>query len=172
MGSADRTLSPRGRGQGEGAQRVPIKTPQPPHPNLLPLGEKERASLTSSSIPGTVPNLVPLARTLRKNQTDAERLLWSRLRNRHLGGWKFKRQVPIGPYIADFLCADAWLIVELDGGHHNSHDVAVLDRRRTEELEGRRYLVVRFWNAEATTNLDGVCDTILDLVRGAQGHVF
>ncbi len=117
------------------------------------------------------PNLTGHARELRRNQTEAERLLWSRLRNRRLSGWKFKRQVPIGPYIADFVCVDAWLIVELDGGHHNRDSVAERDRRRTADLGGRHYLVVRFWNHEVTTQLDSVCDTILNLVQGAPSDV-
>lgn len=141
MGERSRiTLSPGGRGQGEGA-------------------------------PTLSRDLTTLARNLRRHQTEAERLLWSRLRNRRLGGWKFKRQAPIGPYIADFLCGDAWLIVELDGGHHNRDTVAVKDRRRTAELEGCSYLVVRFWNSEVTSDLDGVCETILDFAQGAPGHV-
>jgi very-short-patch-repair endonuclease len=141
---AERTLSPRGRGQGEG---VAIS-------------------------PNVAPDLTRLAQELRKNQTDAERLLWSRLRGRRLGGWKFKRQVPIGPYITDFLCSDARLIIELDGGHHNRDEHQTKDRQRTVELEGRGYLLARFWNNEVTGNLDGVCDTILDLAQGAPGHVW
>jgi very-short-patch-repair endonuclease len=140
---AEETLSPGGRGQGEGVT-------------------------TSVS---QAPDLTPLARTLRRCATDAEKLLWSRLRGRRMAGWKFKRQVPIGPYIADFLCSDAWLIVELDGGHHNRDDVQAKDRQRTMELEGRGYLVARFWNHEVTGNLDGVCDTIQNLVQGAVSHV-
>jgi very-short-patch-repair endonuclease len=139
----DGTLSPRGRGQGEGGT-----SPQ-----------KMAHDLTER------------ARELRQNQTDAELLLWSRLRGRRLGGWKFKRQVPIGSYIADFFCADSWLIVELDGGHHNRDQVAERDRQRTEELSGRHYLLVRFWNHEVMTELDSVCETILNLAQGAPSHV-
>jgi very-short-patch-repair endonuclease len=142
-GSNERTLSPRGRGQGEGDTTYPIRTP----------------------------DLTERARELRQNQTDAERLLWSRLRGRRLGGCKFKRQVPIGPYIADFVCDDAWLIIELDGGHHNRDQVVKRDRRRTAELDGRNYLVVRFWNYEVKTELDSVCDTILNPAQGAPSHV-
>jgi very-short-patch-repair endonuclease len=140
---AERTLSPRGRGQGEG----------------------------DTTSPNGAPDLTLLARQLGRNQTDSERLLWSRLRGRQLAGWKFKRQVPIGTYIADFLCSDAWLIVELDGGQHNRDAHQVKDRQRTMELEGRGYLVVRFWNNEVRDGLDSVCDTILNLVQGAPSHV-
>jgi very-short-patch-repair endonuclease len=113
------------------------------------------------------PSSLPLARGLRRNQTDAERLLWGKLRGRRLAGWKFKRQVPIGPFIVDFCCSDAWLIVELDGGHHGYEEVAEQDRLRTSDLEQRGYLVLRFWNHEVMGNLDGVCETIFDYLRGS-----
>jgi very-short-patch-repair endonuclease len=141
--SHERTLSPGGRGQGEG------DTPRQ----------------------NAAPDLTERARELRQSQTEAERLLWAKLRGRRLGGWKFKRQVPIGPYIADFVCADAWLIIELDGGHHNQKPIAERDRHRTAELSGRSYLVVRFWNHEVMMELDSVCDTILNLAQGAPCHV-
>jgi very-short-patch-repair endonuclease len=113
------------------------------------------------------PSSVPLARALRRSQTDAERLLWGKLRGRRLAGGKFKRQVPIGRFIVDFCCADAWLIVELDGGHHG-HDAAVeQDRLRTRDLEQCGYLVLRFWNHEVMGNLDGVCETIFNHLRGS-----
>jgi very-short-patch-repair endonuclease len=117
------------------------------------------------------PDLTSAARELRRGQTEAEALLWSRLRARRLSGWKFRRQVPIGRYIADFVCADAWLIVELDGGHHNQDKAAERDRKRTIELESKHYLVVRFWNHEVKHELDSVCDTILNLLLGAPSHV-
>jgi very-short-patch-repair endonuclease len=113
------------------------------------------------------PFSVPLARSLRRNQTDAERLLWGKLRGRRLAGWKFKRQVPIGPFIVDFCCADAWLIIELDGGHHGHDEIAEQDRLRTSDLEQRGYLVLRFWNHEVTGNLDWVCETIFNHLRGS-----
>jgi very-short-patch-repair endonuclease len=73
------------------------------------------------------------ARDLRANQTQVEARLWSKLRARRLGGWKWKRQVPRGPYIVDFLCVDAKLVVELDGGQHA--DNVAYDERRTAYLE-------------------------------------
>jgi very-short-patch-repair endonuclease len=118
-----------------------------------------------------VPDLTPVARRLRSEQTPAEALLWSRLRGRRLCGWKFKRQAPIGGYVADFVCSDAWLIVELDGGHHNQDARQMTDRKRTLELESRKYLVARFWNHEVLRELEAVCDTILNLVQGAPSHV-
>jgi very-short-patch-repair endonuclease len=112
------------------------------------------------------PDLTPLARNLRQTQTGPERLLWGKLRSRRLGGWKFKRQVPIGPYIVDFCCSDAWLIVELDGGHHSERSVTLKDRTRERDLEQRGYLVLRFWNDEVMTNLDGICETIFHHLHG------
>jgi len=112
------------------------------------------------------PDLVPFARGLRRRQTDPERLLWGKLRNRRLGGWKFRRQMPIGRHIVDFCCPDAWLIVELDGGQHSFDVAAQRDRSRTRELEGCGYLVLRFWHREVIDNLDGVCETILNAAHG------
>jgi very-short-patch-repair endonuclease len=119
----------------------------------------------------TVPDLTDLARQLRSKQTSAEALLWSRLRARRLGGWKFKRQVPVGGYVADFLCNDASLIVELDGGHHNRDIEQARDRARTMALGAQGFLVVRFWNHEVHCELDSVCDTILNLAEGAHCDV-
>ncbi|MBN1367235.1 MAG: endonuclease domain-containing protein [Dehalococcoidales bacterium] len=87
-----------------------------------------------------------LARELRHNQTDAERKLWSQLRNGHLNGVKFRRQQPIGNYIVDFISFDKKLIVEVDGGQHNDLFKMKEDQERTDYLESRDYRVVRFWN--------------------------
>jgi len=95
-------------------------------------------------------------RMLRKSSGQ----LWSRLRNRQLDGWKFKRQVPKGRYIVDFYCAEARLIVELDGGQH-AHAAAVAhDARRTTYLQESGFRVARFWNNEVFENLDGVTQAI------------
>jgi len=101
---------------------------------------------------------IPRARLLRVSQTDAEARLWSRLRNRVLGGARFRRQMPVGPYIADFLCAGHMLIVELDGGQHADNPA---DERRTRFLEAKGYRVIRFWNPDVLTNTDGVLEMIL-----------
>src|SRR5258707_503550 len=85
-----------------------------------------------------------LPRRLRRNQTDAERVLWFHLRGRRLRGLKLMRQVPIDRYIADFCCSDARLIIELDGGQHATRSVE--DLNRTKILEAMGYLVLRFWN--------------------------
>lgn len=81
------------------------------------------------------------------------------MRNGRLGGWKWRRQVPVGPYIADFLCVEASLVVELDGGQHSEQ--RAYDERRTHFLQAQGLRVLRFWNREVLTNCDGVCLTIL-----------
>jgi very-short-patch-repair endonuclease len=100
-----------------------------------------------------------IARHLRQRQTDAERRLWFRLRDRRLSGLKFKRQVPVGTSVVDFLCADARLIVEIDGGQHQRQSHA--DVRRTATLEKMGYLVVRYWNNDVLSNIDGVLQDII-----------
>jgi very-short-patch-repair endonuclease len=97
------------------------------------------------------------AAALRKNPTDAERRLWGVLRNRQLGGHKFKFQASIGPFIVDFRCAEAMLIVEVDGSQHNQ----AADASRTRFLEAEGYRVLRFWNTEVLGNLEGVAEVIL-----------
>lgn len=100
------------------------------------------------------------ARQLRRNQTDAERVLWARLRNRQLRGAKFRRQHPIGPFVADFACPQQQLVVELDGGQH-AVEVAG-DQKRSRFLEGQGYRVLRFWNHEVLNNSDGVIERIAE----------
>ena len=99
------------------------------------------------------------ARDLRASQTRAEARLWQALRNRRLGGWKWRRQYPVGRYITDFCCVDAQLIVELDGGQHS--EAVVYDDRRTAFIESQGFRVVRFWNFEVFERRSDVCDAIL-----------
>ena len=103
------------------------------------------------------------ARTLRREHTDAEGLLWSRLRDRQIENRKFRRQQPIGPYIADFACMSDKLVIELDGGGHAQRQTR--DRERDEYLGRNGYRVLRFWNTEVFENLSGV----LERVREALG---
>ena len=104
-----------------------------------------------------------IARRLRRDQTDAERVLWFRLRDRRLAGWKFRRQAPIDRYVVDFVCADARLIVELDGGQHTER--AEQDAARTAILQSMGYLVLRFWDNDVLANTDGVVETILNALQ-------
>jgi very-short-patch-repair endonuclease len=99
------------------------------------------------------------ARTLRRNPTEPEKRLWQKLRNRQLSNLKFRRQTPVGPYIADFLCLDALLIVEVDGEAHGSTQAR--DAVRTAYVENEGFRVIRFSNAEVMGNMDGVLAQIL-----------
>ncbi|SFR88275.1 Very-short-patch-repair endonuclease [Dyella sp. OK004] len=111
---------------------------------------------------------VDRARVLRRTSTDAEQALWYRLRSRHLMGWKFRRQHEIGGYIADFVCSDAMLIVELDGGQHA--DKVAYDERRSCELQTMGYRVLRFWNNDVLTNIDGVLEVIVEALANPAPH--
>ena len=98
------------------------------------------------------------ARTLRKDPIDAERQLWRHLRLRQLGGYKFRRQQPLGSYIADFACLEKRLIVEVDGGQHSEH--ATYDARRTRWLEAQGFRVLRFWDHEVLRDIEAVKQVI------------
>ena len=98
------------------------------------------------------------ARAMRGAPTDAELRLWRLLRDRRLSGFKFRRQVPVGPYIVDFLCVGAKLIVEADGSQHAE---SPRDNVRDAYLESQGWKVLRFWNNEVLQNREGVLETIL-----------
>ena len=99
-----------------------------------------------------------LARKLRQQSTDAERMLWKHLRAHRMAGYKFRRQVVIEPYIVDFICLDARLIVEADGGQHLEQ--AEDDLKRSAFLQSRGYKVIRFWNDEILTDTHIVLERI------------
>lgn len=101
------------------------------------------------------------ARALRKDDTEAERRLWEELRSRRLNGFKFVRQLPIGPYFADFACRATKLVVEVDGATHGSEDEVRHDAARTRFLEEQGWQVLRVWNVDVFTARNVVCDTIL-----------
>ena len=98
------------------------------------------------------------ARHLRQEETEAEYKLWSELRNRLLNGYKFTRQVPLGPYVADFVCREKSLVIELDGAQHAG---SLSDVVRTRWLNQNGYSVLRFWNDEILRERRTVLDTIL-----------
>ncbi len=104
------------------------------------------------------------ARVLRGKSTDAERKLWYRLRNRGLLGYKFVRQEPVDRYIADFACREGDLIVELDGAQHAG---SAYDLERTRVLAQHGYAVLRFWNNDVLTNIDGVLQVIAESLAKA-----
>ncbi|HMN19561.1 MAG TPA: endonuclease domain-containing protein [Candidatus Moranbacteria bacterium] len=106
------------------------------------------------------------ARTLRKNQTPQEIILWSRLRNRGIRRCKFRRQYPIGNYFVDFVCLERKLIIELDGSQHKKERQREYDESRTMFLSNQGYRVVRFWDNEVNSNLNGVIMKIESVLDG------
>jgi very-short-patch-repair endonuclease len=104
-----------------------------------------------------------IAKVLRKNFTDTERLLWRHLRAKQLEGCKFRRQEPIGSYIVDFACHERKIVVEVDGGQHSTERER--DNKRDLWLKGQGYKVLRFWNNEVLMNLDGVLEVIRDCLN-------
>jgi very-short-patch-repair endonuclease len=109
------------------------------------------------------PKVAASAKTLRANMTDAERKLWYYLRAHRFEGLGFRRQVPVGPYVADFLCEELRVIVEVDGGQHSerSHE----DEERTAWLNARGYRVIRFWNNDVMGNMEGVWEALSGELR-------
>ena len=103
------------------------------------------------------------ARRLRGEITDAEKILWARLRDRQLCGAKFRRQHPIGPFITDFCCLEHALVVELDGGQHAEQMDS--DAARSHFLESRGYRVLRFWNNDVLSNCAGVLERIAEALK-------
>ncbi len=109
---------------------------------------------------GASPDIIEKARNLRKRMTEAEKLLWSNLRNKQVSGFKFRRQHPIWIFIADFYCHEAKLVVELDGGIHQKIEVSEYDTNRTAEIEKFEIKVIRFKNEEVLQNLNMVLSKI------------
>ena len=110
-------------------------------------------------------NRISIARELRQRQTQAERVLWGRLRNRQLEGVKFRRQQPIGHYVVDFASFEKRVIVEIDGGQHNERGISEKDESRAGWLKGEGYRVLRFWNNEVLNNVDGALEVIREALR-------
>ena len=142
-----RTVSPplplAGEGWGEGVSAKGLSMVDPEHPAW-----KVSAQLRAN------------ARSLRRNSTDAERILWSELRGNRLSGTSFRRQVPIERYIADFVCHAAKLVIELDGGRHFSDQGERMDAERSAVIEAKGFHVLRFSNLDVMTNRSGVLETI------------
>ena len=103
---------------------------------------------------GKMTSTIEQARKLRKNMTDAETRIWQLIRKRQVMGLKFRKQAPIGPYIADFVCYERKLVIEIDGGQHKDREA--YDARRTEWLESQGFEVIRFWNNEVLKDPDAV----------------
>ena len=105
------------------------------------------------------------ARALRKGQTDAEALLWSRLRARQLNNLKFRRQRPIGAYFADFACIEIGMVIELDGGQHSEESGNRYDRKRSDAMAALGFQTLRFWNHEVLTETNAVLEKILQVAE-------
>ena len=172
--SALSTPSPSGRGQGEGErpnnhEARPCRTPNPispPHWALpLPPGKgrvraKDPTTMkTDDATLQTLPVILRLARASRHPLTSAEAKVWARVRNRGLG-YKIRRQHPIWRFIADFYCAEAKLVIEIDGDPHTHPDQASYDLARTLWLEERGYSVIRFSNEDVCSHLNAVLDEL------------
>jgi very-short-patch-repair endonuclease len=112
--------------------------------------------------------LTERARNLRRFDTQAEARLWQTLRAHKLGGWKWKRQVPRGPYIVDFYCAGTNLVVEIDGATHSSDEEIAYDLRRTTFLESEGLTVLRVTNRGIYESLSYICDSILAACGGVK----
>lgn len=102
-----------------------------------------------------------VTRTLRRKQTPWELKLWNSIRNRQISGMKFRRQYKIGPYVVDFVCLENELVIELDGGHHGEDKIKESDLIKQKYIESLGFKVIRFWNNEIDSNLDGVIQTLL-----------
>jgi very-short-patch-repair endonuclease len=122
--------------------------PSPVNPSPL-AGEGGSAA----ALPGERDMLKLRARKMQRVPTQAEKKLWYALRDRRFVNWKFRRQVPLGPYIADFLCFETKLVIEVDGGQHDEN---LGDEMRTRWFREHGFTVLRFWNSDVLTNLEGV----------------
>ena len=100
------------------------------------------------------------ARELRRKMTPAERRLWAVLRRRQLAGFRFRRQVPIGPFTVDFFCPKARLVIEVDGGHHSEETNRLKDQQRTRWLEAHGCRVIRVWNRDVRRRTNDIADAI------------
>jgi len=101
-------------------------------------------------------SIIDNAKDLRQNMTDAEKKIWQHLRDRRFENLKFRRQHPIPPYVADFFCEDLNLIIELDGGQHSPET----DEKRSDFLNQQGFIVLRFWNNDVLSNIEGVLTEI------------
>jgi len=122
----------------------------------------DRQGKTTTRIRGTTPEIEAAARNLRQNMTPAEQILWEALKGRQVTGLKSRCQHPVGPFILDFYCPARKLVVEVDGGVHDSQ--AEYDEARTQQLNDYGYQVLRFRNDEVLNNLDSVLERVRQVV--------
>ena len=105
------------------------------------------------------------AKELRQRQTEAEKMLWFRLRDKQLCGVKFRRQEPIGNFIVDFVSFEIKLVLEIDGNPHKEMEVKINDCQRTLWLQSEGFRVLRFWNTEIVNDVEGVLEKIKDVLK-------
>ena len=117
------------------------------------------AYINDKRFPHDDPHLMHNGRNLRKNMTPAEQRLWKHLRGKRLDGYRFRRQQPLGQYILDFVCVDAKLVIEIDGGQHAEQ--TAYDETRTRYLQNLGVTVIPFWNNEVLQQTDAVLTAIL-----------
>jgi very-short-patch-repair endonuclease len=111
------------------------------------------------------PSQLRFSRKLRRDESDAERNLWSRLHSQQIGGVKFRRQETLGDYIVDFVSFERKLIIEVDGGQHNTPEIKVKDEIRTRWLESHDFKVIRSWDNDVLENIDGVLEVIQSYLK-------
>jgi very-short-patch-repair endonuclease len=111
------------------------------------------------------PQPIKFARHLRRNESDAERKLWSKLRSRQFQNLKFRRQQPLGKYIVDFVSFEKKIIIEVDGSQHMEPRNNEKDMERTTYFEDEGYMVLRFWNNDILTNIEGVGLKLLEQIN-------
>jgi very-short-patch-repair endonuclease len=160
---AARHLLPQGEKQDDGnvlprGEKVDLRDV----PSSSPLAGEGGGARSATTDEGVADSKVRFARKLRKEMTEAEWKLWHALRSRRFDGYKFRRQIPIGIYIADFVCQECKVIVELDGSQHAN---SPYDIKRDAWLRLRGYRVLRFWNVNIFQALDGTMMVILDALR-------
>jgi len=107
--------------------------------------------------------LIKFAKSMRRQPTNAEAIIWATLRGARMQGFKFKRQQPIGAYIVDFVCFECGLVVEIDGGQH-AEDVSA-DQHRSNWLQSQGFRILRFWNNEVIERRDDVLESIIRALR-------
>jgi very-short-patch-repair endonuclease len=156
------TLTPALSRQREREEHV-----EQPASSLSHVGEREGHSVEqeSGSLSRARESARVRARELREGQTDAEALLWSKLRNRQMLGLKFRRQRPLGTYFADFACLEIGLIVELDGGQHGKEAALAYDSKREADLAAMGFQTLRFWNNQVLSETEAVMDKIRQTVQ-------
>jgi very-short-patch-repair endonuclease len=157
------------REAGEGAVATNPSPGRSPSPGALrrPAGSRPPSPARGEGNEPAARDVVPskpvsLARGLRARMTDAERKLWFALRDRRFANFKFRRQVPIGPYVADFVCFERRVVIEVDGGQHAG---SARDERRDSWLSANNFLVLRFWNNDVLSNIDSVLLALLETLH-------